>query len=479
MLKSNFNFYTGQAGTGKTYNARLQANSDTSGKPMILAATTGIAAINLGVKVTTINSLLGFYDTDSLESIYNKGWLEKTLHEIAANFSRIVIDECSMMEARQIDIIVSALNRVNNERESNGDTPLKLTLVGDFLQLPPVSGEFGFKADNWGVFAENTTKLTKVYRQSDPNFLSALNAARIGDGDTAVEALKAAGVNIISSVSKIPVDLQATHVFAKNVDVDTFNGTILRQLLNSGKTPYNFERRNWGKQASDWKIIPQKLELAETALVMILANAYKKKKNDGVVEKELLYANGQLGILEGIYKPLTPPEDQRALVGETLKEYYSAKVRLLSNNQLVVVGYVTRQNLVSKIKGVDNPEIPSKLSTQSTKDYLEGLAILTANSARARINFSDPYFDYIKSKWVVGEVVYMPLRLANASTVHKMQGLTVDNLVINPNSEMFSKPAMMYVAISRVKTPEGLWIVGNERSLANKINAESEAINFA
>lgn len=483
-----YKFFTGQAGTGKTYNARLEATNSKSSKPMILAATTGIAAINLGTKVTTINSLLGFYDTDSLENSYNRGFLEYTLKDIASNYSHIVIDECSMMEARQVDLIVKALERVNQDKEE--DEKLKLTLVGDFLQLPPVSGEFAFKAENWSKFHENTVKLTKVYRQSNPDFLAALNAARVGDGDTAVEALESAKVNFVQQASKIPPDLQATNVFAKNADVDTFNATILRRLIESGKKRIDFEKKTWGKQASDWKIIPQKLELAQTALVMILANAYKKKKAGEEGEKELLYANGQLGILEDVTSPVIDIDERMLildgtdrLVGEAPKENplsRKAKVRLLSNNSVVFVSYVTRQNLVSKIKGVENPEIPPKEQGETKKEYLERLNGLTVLGASKRpVGSFDPYFDYVKGKWVIGEVTYMPLRLANASTVHKMQGLTVDQLVINPQSEMFSKPAMIYVALSRVRSPEGLWIVCNKRSLANKINAEYEAVQFA
>jgi ATP-dependent exoDNAse (exonuclease V) alpha subunit len=73
------------------------------------------------------------------------------------------------------------------------------------------------------------------------------------------------------------------------------------------------------------------------------------------------------------------------------------------------------------------------------------------------------------------EVVYMPLCQAWATTVHKAQGLTLNHPTMvdifgneGAGANFFGHPAMVYVAISRVKNPKDLTIVG-----ANNISDSS------
>jgi ATP-dependent exoDNAse (exonuclease V) alpha subunit len=88
------------------------------------------------------------------------------------------------------------------------------------------------------------------------------------------------------------------------------------------------------------------------------------------------------------------------------------------------------------------------------------------------------YFDYEDGKWVIGEIYYYPLRLAYASTVHKSQGLTLDRVQIDFINQFFGQPSMAYVALSRVRTAEGLRLVGTPKLLEERCNVARKVLRW-
>ena len=66
---------------------------------------------------------------------------------------------------------------------------------------------------------------------------------------------------------------------------------------------------------------------------------------------------------------------------------------------------------------------------------------------------------------ITGAVSYVPLRIAWASTVHKSQGLSLDHLQVCVREGFFAAPNMVYVALSRCRSLEGLRIVGTPETL--------------
>jgi hypothetical protein len=77
-----------------------------------------------------------------------------------------------------------------------------------------------------------------------------------------------------------------------------------------------------------------------------------------------------------------------------------------------------------------------------------------------------------KGKYVLGQVEWYPVRLAYASTVHKSQGLSLDKLQVDIRNSFFSHPGMLYVALSRCRTLEGLRIVGQRERFVMHCNAD-------
>jgi ATP-dependent DNA helicase PIF1 len=58
----------------------------------------------------------------------------------------------------------------------------------------------------------------------------------------------------------------------------------------------------------------------------------------------------------------------------------------------------------------------------------------------------------------IGSITQYPFKLAFALSIHKAQGLTFDEVTVDLSRSCFQK-GQMYVALSRVKTPEGLVII--------------------
>lgn len=420
--KTKYEFITGAAGCGKSYQARKREN-------VILTATTGAAAVNLGGSAVTINSLLGFYDTESLRQKHASGELVQALWAARRReyADEIVIDEGSMLPAETLDILLEAFD----------ETSLRMTLVGDFAQLPPVRGKWCFQSERWKEF--KITRLTEQFRQTEPEFLNALAFARRGYGTKAVLELNKTNVTYIKS---FPKDFDGTMIIPTNDACNAWNTACLNKVPGQ-----DFELRNvtWGKPHKDWSgsNMPTRIKVKPGALVMLLVND----------TQEWNFVNGSLARVTEVKQ------------SETASRNY-VKVELLSNGQEVRVEPIKKYHwgeegvewkcYSSDFRNVMSKGLPREVKVQGRQGKLE-------------------------SKFAQGELSYWPLRLAWASTVHKSQGLTLDKVCIglkNMSGEtmkFFSFPNMAYVALSRVRTSGGLTVIGDPGLLARTINVAKEA----
>lgn len=402
----------GPAGTGKTY--KIQQKLLKNPKWGKLCATTGIAALNLGSAggegVITLQSTLGYFDTASLRENYQHGKLRRVLVSLATSYKFLVVDECSMLDAETLDILIDCLDVVNaNVSEDHGEHPFGLILVGDFLQLPPVGNkgearpEYCFEAKNWNrVIVE---KLSEIKRQTDPRFLEILAAARCGDGDTAAKLLSEVGC-----FAPVPSQLSTiTTIYATNKSVDERNDALFRKLCATGATRGNISASRWGKQRAEWKNIPEVLALAIGAYVMVLSND----------TKDWQYANGDCGTVVGF-----KPGQDGTVAG--------VKVQLKRTNVIVDISRIIRRCYQKENPpGFDVPEYPNQTDWKKSQEdlgveadnwkelYESFLVSLTQRMRSARLKPTEPYYDFLEEKWVLGELLYCPMRLAYATTTHK------------------------------------------------------------
>jgi ATP-dependent DNA helicase PIF1 len=406
-------FLTGAAGTGKTF--EIQRRIRENPKYGVLAATTGIAGVNLGA--ITINSLLKYFDTESLRDSYLRGFLTHQLADISKQARKLIIDEISMMDKDQLQIIWNA--------NAEMDNPLGIVLTGDFCQLPPVKADWAFKADCWKHFEKNITRLTEVKRQSDPTFLEAVNAVRSGDGQRAVLYLKKAGVEFATANI---INFDGTTILPKNDAVDRYNREALAKV--QGEVVYVKSVR-WGKERTEWKNVPEVLALKIGAYVMILSND----------APAFSFANGDCGHIV-----------------EWDRDHQQFAVKLVRNQQTVWIPAITRR--YEQKEKPDNAPADAQDFTDSGTPF----------------NQRSIYRDRTRKRWVLGEVKYFPLRLAYAATVHKTQGLSLDRVQIDVRQQFFGAPAMAYVAISRARSPKGLRIVGTPDVFAARVKVHPEVL---
>jgi hypothetical protein len=419
-------FLTGAAGTGKTFEIKRRIAEDP--RYGLLSSTTGVSAINLDT--TTVHSQLGWYDTESLRDAYSSGRLHRRLRALHADcYRNLVIDEISMLHAEQLDLIHQAILECNLGGEKEALTPpLGLVLTGDFCQLPPVKGRWAFKADCWEHLAADTTRLTKIWRQADAGFLDALNLSRKGEGSGAAAMFKSLGTEFSPGLD---LKFEGTTIVSKNDEVDRYNYMRLSAIQSK---PITLQNTRWGIQTSDWKNIPDVLTVKPTALVMLLANTRGEEGN-------FLYANGDLAHIAEVATDLEAVE---AVSSDWLR------VCLVRNYAHHHVHKIIRQNLTKQ-------EPDEKLIEQ---------AVMQGGR--------EPYFDEEKKRWVLGEVMYWPMRLGYASTVHKSQGLSLDCVQLDIRNGFFGAANLAYVALSRARTIQGMRIVGDPAMLARRIKIDPE-----
>lgn len=382
----------GPAGSGKTTRAR-------ESKDAVLTSTTGISARQLGNEARTIHSLLRFYNRETFEDVIASGRAARVLQRIP----ELIIDEISMFQADMLDALLGAASEAGT----------RVTLTGDFCQLPPVPDKhpttrrnlpwtFAFEGTAWSNVAVEV--LTKSYRQQDPAFVDVLNHMRRGQA-------VADGLDFSSALD---MNFPGITIFARNDLVDAFNDRRLGQLAGEAKT---FTPQREGQQDRDWVDI-RPITLKVGASVMVTWNL---ASGDAV--------NGDRGEVVRLCDS-------------------NAVVRLLDGRE-VAVGLLTRTLYAPGTEVEARRAFEEMLDIMGDDEDPQALA----EACKAR--------DAVLAAGALGTIRYLPVRLAWALTVHKTQGLTLDNVQVSLRESFMSQPGMVYVACSRVRRCEDLRLVGS------------------
>jgi hypothetical protein len=347
---------------------------------------------------------------------------------------------------------------------------MQLILLGDFFQLPPVVTEeemikreeqfertgievpnYVFQTALWRALDLKVIELNQIWRQSNPHFSKMLNRIRIGRHTPADVAelktrtfkeLRKAGVPIPGDVlpAGTPPLPEPVYVLPKNNEVDKRNREKLAALPHPEKfldVTISFKTDTVPTRASD--CLPRLLRpgKGDDLLDDEATNSNKKQKREGG-EPRLPLAVRQQALDNMVEKGIFGRGSWLRKDGLTLK--IGATV-MLRHNLEVKNGLVN--GAVGKVVGYSGDD-PIVYFT------IRGKPSITQTIYRVTIRYGS-----LKNGWV--DVSAYPLLLAFAITVHKSQGMTLQTAVMKLNKSM-GVPHLFYVALSRVKSLEGLYL---------------------
>lgn len=178
----------GKAGSGKSFITRyVKAKLEEMGRRVVALAPTGVAANNIGGQtIHSFFSINPFGVANYDDCKFMKSEKKRLVHLI----DTIIIDEKSMLRPDILDAIHWTLlkNGVKNGLKSK-----QVIFVGDMKQLPPVlddntrsvlfrdyKGEGYFNAKVYGELGVIEIELDEILRQSNEEFIEALNLVREG-----------------------------------------------------------------------------------------------------------------------------------------------------------------------------------------------------------------------------------------------------------------------------------------------------------
>jgi ATP-dependent exoDNAse (exonuclease V) alpha subunit len=349
----------------------------------------------------TVHSFFDFKPSVTLSKIKKKKISEKSIYK---KVETIIIDEASMLRCDLLDCIDKFL-RLNREKHKEPFGGVQMVFIGDLQQLPPV------------VQREEQSIFNSVYKS--PYFLSAysLNECMLHTVELK-KIYRQQDANFVSLLNAVRSGA------AGNNELSELNKRVSAQNLDNSAGIY----------------------LTTTNKKAAFINSKYLSK---IAHKEFSF-NAETENIDKNSKSM-PAEFELILKKD-------AQVMMLNNDSKGrwVNGSIGK---ISDIKASGNSD--------KTLIYVE--------FPNGRIEAVDSYkWELFKYKWdekqgqieteSVGFFKQYPLKLSWAATIHKSQGKTFDNIIVDMEYGAFA-PGQLYVALSRCRSLEGITLT---RALSNR-----------
>lgn len=442
---SGITFVHGKAGCGKSYLIR-KLETQISGCQVLTP--TNLSA-TLYSRARTLHSF--FYKCfDNLDEGYQNP--ENVTEASTSGFdaldgiSMLVLDEISMVRSDTFEMMHEICRTVKHNDLPFGGIPI--VIVGDLFQLPPIVSTEAenkyLKKEYGGIYFFNSHviqnninniklfELTKSFRQqNDANYLRILDAFRrplsTSDKLSLIEELN---TRVVSTIPE-----KAIYITSSNEQVCSVNTAKLNLLTG------------------DVKVLDAEYTI-------------RLKNDSGYV----VLRHGDLPTNQNIQPIIIPSSCDGQLsfkIGARIVFCRSSKRWGYNNGEFGVITDFDGKSFSIKKDGdgsiVQCPNPNDRYRLNQMTDY------------RYDMEYDESEHKLLRKKPYVQRTVQFPLKLAYAFTIHKAQGQTYDEIVLDLSSHIFA-PGQLYVALSRVKTLAGLYLT--KPVAFSDIISDSEVFRF-
>ena len=430
-LKGENMFITGPGGTGKSFLIKnIVADAEEKKKNIKVCALTGCAAILLQCKATTLHMFSGIGLASKKNALIIEELFTKKRYKLKnwRGLEILIIDEVSMMSLKILLLLDLIARKFYRKNVPFGG--LQVIFTGDFYQLSPVFSNcsenekekedtmYCFQHELWDQLftKENQIVLKTIYRQNDEALLKVLKYVRKGQISPSTKAI-----------------LQS-RIF-NGEDLDVIKKEKVLTILSPIKRDVEFiNAKEYLKLDSSTSEIVHNLFYVDLSAKN---NDCEKEKN-GVYMFELLLKSN-----------------------EHLKREYD----FLAAN--VIAEKCLKLKLGTHVMCVVNINVCGELQIANGS---QGIIVGFNEDNLPYVKFNnskDPILiDYYIWKSEVHKMVgvsQIPLIYSWAITIHKAQGLTLENAIIDIGSNIFAY-GQTYVALSRLKSLDGLYLTSFDYS---------------
>lgn len=390
-------FVTGRAGTGKSTLLRYLLENCDLGRTAIVAPT-GVAAINVGGE--TIHRFFRFHPGITEEEVSQKAAAIASSGKSARVYQALdtlIIDEISMVRADLMDAIDLFLKGARQSAEAFGG--VRIVAFGDLYQLPPV-----VRPEEKELFK---TRYPNPYFFSSDVFENLVGGAQVDQFEI----------------------VELDHIYRQSDPrfIDLLNQVRSKEM---DEVSLAYLNARVGKPPASAEVI----KLTTTNRTASAINAEELGKLPGQPTRFVATISDDF---PSSHFPTDP----------VLELKVQARVMLLTNDaagrwvngSLGTVTDIHQEESGIRVRLDDGPEVSVDEHTWDTSH-----------------NFWNPESGRIERQ-SLGSFTQIPVRLAWAMTIHKSQGKTFPQLLIDFERAAFAH-GQAYVALSRGTSLDGLWL---------------------